>query len=201
MIGMNTLLNLKKNGMTILTQSLKGVKKVFGSINKDKPTYITGTHYMYLQWSKIDVGQPDFRESNRLFYLFWEGLQGRYNGVMECVILKTDDQVSLSWHQARLLIRQQYPPIQDLAYYQSLGQMQRKCLLIRSYPYQLITPSFSNQSKTVWTGRKRNLRTEYQRPNLPVKNLTTMRNSRRSQVSTQRSTGRTRGTTRTMVKN
>ena len=27
---------------------------------------------MYLQWSKIDVGQPDFREANRLFYIFWE---------------------------------------------------------------------------------------------------------------------------------
>ena len=27
---------------------------------------------MYLQWSKIDVGQPNFRESNRLFYIFWE---------------------------------------------------------------------------------------------------------------------------------
>ena len=27
---------------------------------------------MYLQWSKIDVGLPDFRESNRLFYIFWE---------------------------------------------------------------------------------------------------------------------------------
>jgi len=44
----------------------------FWFINKDKPTYITGTHYMYLQWSKIDVGAPDFRESNRLFYIFWE---------------------------------------------------------------------------------------------------------------------------------
>ena len=27
---------------------------------------------MYLQWSKIDVGKPDFREANRLFYIFWE---------------------------------------------------------------------------------------------------------------------------------
>ena len=44
----------------------------FWFINKNKPTYITGTNYMYLQWSKIDVGQPDFRESNRLFYIFWE---------------------------------------------------------------------------------------------------------------------------------
>ena len=41
-------------------------------LNNNVPTYITGTHYMYLQWSKIDVGLPDFRESNRLFYIFWE---------------------------------------------------------------------------------------------------------------------------------
>ena len=40
--------------------------------NKDVPTYITGTHYMYLQWSKIDVGHPDYREANRLFFIFWE---------------------------------------------------------------------------------------------------------------------------------
>lgn len=41
-------------------------------MNNNKPTYITGTHYMYLQWSKIDIGLPDFRESNRIFYIFWE---------------------------------------------------------------------------------------------------------------------------------
>jgi len=40
--------------------------------NNGIPTYITGTHYMYLQWTKIDVGHPDFREANRIFYLFWE---------------------------------------------------------------------------------------------------------------------------------
>ena len=44
----------------------------FWFYNKSLATYITGTHYMYLQWSKIDVGQPDFRESNRLFFIFWE---------------------------------------------------------------------------------------------------------------------------------
>ena len=44
----------------------------FWFYNNGVPTYITGTHYMYLQWSKIDVGAPEFRESNRLFYLFWE---------------------------------------------------------------------------------------------------------------------------------
>ena len=40
--------------------------------NNGVDTYIVGTHYMYLQWSKIDVGAPDFREANRLFYIFWE---------------------------------------------------------------------------------------------------------------------------------
>ena len=40
--------------------------------NNGIATYMTGTHYMYLQWSKIDVGAPDFRESNRLFFIFWE---------------------------------------------------------------------------------------------------------------------------------
>ena len=41
-------------------------------MNNGVPTYITGSHYMYLQWSKIDVGKPDFREANRLFFIFWE---------------------------------------------------------------------------------------------------------------------------------
>ena len=41
-------------------------------MNNGIPTYITGTHYMYLQWTKIDVGNPDFREANRIFYIFWE---------------------------------------------------------------------------------------------------------------------------------
>jgi hypothetical protein len=40
--------------------------------NNGIPTYITGTHYMYLQWTKIDVGHPDFREANRIFFLYWE---------------------------------------------------------------------------------------------------------------------------------
>ena len=40
--------------------------------NKGTDTYITGSHYMYLQWTKIDVGNPEFREANRLFFIFWE---------------------------------------------------------------------------------------------------------------------------------
>ena len=41
-------------------------------MNNGKPTYITGAHYMYLQWASIDVGYPDYREANRIFFIFWE---------------------------------------------------------------------------------------------------------------------------------
>ena len=41
-------------------------------MNNGAKTYITGGHYQYLQWSKIDVGLPDFREANRILYLHWE---------------------------------------------------------------------------------------------------------------------------------
>ena len=41
-------------------------------MNNGTPTYITGSHYMYLQWTKIDVGKPEFREANRIFFIFWE---------------------------------------------------------------------------------------------------------------------------------
>jgi len=41
-------------------------------MNNGKPTYVTGSHYMYLQWTKIDVGHPEFREANRIFYIYWE---------------------------------------------------------------------------------------------------------------------------------
>ena len=41
-------------------------------LNNGITTYMTGAHYMYLQWSSIDVGYPDFREANRIFFIFWE---------------------------------------------------------------------------------------------------------------------------------
>ena len=58
----------------------------FWFYNKDKPSYITGTHYMYLQWSKIDVGQPDFRESNRLFFIFWEACKADVRSYGMCYL-------------------------------------------------------------------------------------------------------------------
>lgn len=44
----------------------------FWFMNNGTSTYITGSHYMYLQWSSIDIGYPDFREANRIYWIFWE---------------------------------------------------------------------------------------------------------------------------------
>jgi hypothetical protein len=55
-----------------IDEEFKRREEGYWFMNNGKPTYITGSHYMYLQWSKIDVGAPDFREANRLFFIFWE---------------------------------------------------------------------------------------------------------------------------------
>jgi len=62
----------KEQWYDYIDQEFKRREEGFWFMNNGKPTYLVGTHYMYLQWSKIDVGAPDFREANRLFFIFWE---------------------------------------------------------------------------------------------------------------------------------
>ena len=64
--------NFKEQWYDYIDTEFKRRNEGFWFYNKGVPTYITGTHYMYLQWSKIDVGAADYRESNRLFFIFWE---------------------------------------------------------------------------------------------------------------------------------
>ncbi len=65
-------LDFKEKWYDYIDEEFNRREQGFWFYNKNLATYITGSHYMYLQWSKIDVGQPNFRESNRLFYIFWE---------------------------------------------------------------------------------------------------------------------------------
>ena len=44
----------------------------FWFMNNGIPTYITGSHWMYVQHTKIDIGLPEYRDANRVFYLHWE---------------------------------------------------------------------------------------------------------------------------------
>ena len=87
----------------------------FWFANNGVPTYITGSHYMYLQWTKIDVGLPDFREANRIFYIYWEACKAdkrsfgicylkirrsgfSYMGSEECVNIATLGQRFSYWY-------------------------------------------------------------------------------------------------------
>ena len=54
--------------------------------NNGVATYVTGSHYMYLQWTKIDVGNPEFRESNRVFFLFWEACKADVRSYGMCYL-------------------------------------------------------------------------------------------------------------------
>ncbi len=62
----------KEKWYDFIDDEFKNREQGFWFSNNGVSTYITGSHYMYLQWSKIDVGAPDFREANRLFFIFWE---------------------------------------------------------------------------------------------------------------------------------
>ena len=64
--------NLKENWYGYIDREFTRREEGFWFRNKGRSTYITGSHYVYLQWSKIDVGKPEFREANRLFFIFWE---------------------------------------------------------------------------------------------------------------------------------
>jgi hypothetical protein len=64
--------HFKEKWYDYVDNEFKRREEGFSFYNNGTPTYVTGAHYMYLQWSKIDVGAPDFRESNRLFFIFWE---------------------------------------------------------------------------------------------------------------------------------
>jgi hypothetical protein len=64
--------NFKTEWVDYIEEEFDKRDEGFWFMNNGVSTYITGTHYMYLQWTKIDVGHPDFREANRLFYIFWE---------------------------------------------------------------------------------------------------------------------------------
>jgi hypothetical protein len=64
--------NFKEQWYDYIDNEFRRRDEGFTFYNNGQPTYITGAHYMYLQWTKIDVGAAEFRESNRLFFIFWE---------------------------------------------------------------------------------------------------------------------------------
>jgi len=39
---------------------------------KGKPVYLTGFHYFYLNWWKLNTGYPEFRDTDRQLFYFWQ---------------------------------------------------------------------------------------------------------------------------------
>ena len=64
--------NFKNQWVDYIEKQFDYREQGFWFLNNGKPTYITGSHWMYIQHTKIDVGLPDFREANRIFYIHWE---------------------------------------------------------------------------------------------------------------------------------
>lgn len=62
----------RKSWIDYIDEEFERRKLGFFYMNNGVETYLTGSHYQYLQWSNIDVGFPEFRESNRIFFIFWE---------------------------------------------------------------------------------------------------------------------------------
>ena len=88
--------------MIILMKNLDRREEGFWFYNKGIPTYITGTHYMYLQWSKIDVGQQTLEKQTDCS-LYSGKLVKQIKVLRNVHILKTDGQDFLLWHQAKLV--------------------------------------------------------------------------------------------------
>ena len=76
----------KEKWFDYIDNEFKYREEGFSFYNNGEQTYVTGSHYMYLQWSKIDVGAADFRESNRLFFIFWEACKADYRCYGMCYL-------------------------------------------------------------------------------------------------------------------
>jgi hypothetical protein len=70
----NAILNEQQREYAL--EEVRRCKKGFYFLNNGKVTYITGKHYFYLMWWKLENDQyPDFRNSDRNYFLFlnhWE---------------------------------------------------------------------------------------------------------------------------------
>jgi len=68
----NTPGEFKAKWVDYIEQEFDRRENGFFFMNNGVETYMTGSNYMYCQWTKIDVGLPDFREANRIFFIYWE---------------------------------------------------------------------------------------------------------------------------------
>ena len=79
-------LEFKENYIDYVEDCFKSRDNGYWFMNDGKKTYVTGSHYMFMTWSYIDIGLPDYRESNRLFWYFWEACKADYRSYGLCYL-------------------------------------------------------------------------------------------------------------------
>lgn len=72
--------------------------------NNGEPTYITGNHYYYLQWCKIDIGYPEYRDRDRRFFLFWEACKKDPNSFG--MVMVKHRREGASWKGASIILNE-----------------------------------------------------------------------------------------------
>ena len=65
----------RKKFSTYIEQEFQRRRDGVWFYNNGVPTYITGRHYMFLQWSKIDVGYPQFLQFQREIFIHMAGVR------------------------------------------------------------------------------------------------------------------------------
>ena len=71
-------------------------------MNNGTPTYITGAHYYYLNWCKIDIGYPDYWDRDRRFFLVWDNVRKDNNSFG--LIMPKHRRQGASWKAASIVL-------------------------------------------------------------------------------------------------
>lgn len=70
---------LNKQQQDYATEEVRRCREGFWFMNKGKPTWVTGKHYFFLQWWKLeDDIYADYRDSDRRYYVYlnnWENIK------------------------------------------------------------------------------------------------------------------------------
>ena len=186
--------------MSILTGSLINVKKVSGFITRIILLTLLVLTTCTCSGPRLTLGNLTLE--NQTDYFIYSGkLAKQTKEAMVCATLRTEDRDFLLWLPAKPLTKQQYLRMLDLVYCPNLDPMQRRCLQTKLYQYRLTIHSSLNQYRTGWIVRKQNSHTEYRPQNSRGGSLMQTQRPKKLRVLTRQSTGKTRGTTRTMGKN
>lgn len=53
-------------------QEYERIENGFWFLNRGKPVYLTGFNYFYLNWWELNTGYPDYRDTDRQLFCFWQ---------------------------------------------------------------------------------------------------------------------------------